>query len=175
MSTRWIEMLTDVIKNYLGEILAALTIFIPVLCKKSWSRWKGKRKLKEELIWSPKKDHVCLIFSINGKRELLIHNVNSGKKFYLDISIAKGQTPTWSPDGSKIALVSDKDGNNEIYVVNADGSNLIRLTNDPAEDICPQWSADGKKITFFTRRNGNLKVVTIRLKRLKNHNKKKFS
>lgn len=156
------DFLVDGLKNYLGEILLALTLFTIVLCRKLWWKLRDKQKLKEgSLIWSPGKKKLCIILITNGKWELNIYDVNSGKKIMLDISIAKGQTPTWSPDGTKIALVSDQDGNNEIYVVNADGSDLRRITDDPAEDICPQWSADGTKLTYFTRKNGFFVIKTV--------------
>jgi len=162
MSNRIMEAVFDVIKNYLGEVLLALTIFIYLLLQKWFWKLRNKQKFKtEKPIWSPGHKKLCIIFSTNGKKELNIYDVSTGNKTKLDISIADGQTPTWSPDGTKIALVSDQDGNKEIYVVNADGSNLRRITDDPAEDICPQWSADGTKLTYFTRKNGFLVIKTV--------------
>jgi len=162
MSNRFIEIVFDVIKNYLGEILFGLTFFFFVFCRKSFLKLREKQKFKAgEVIWSPEKKKLCIIINTNGKRELNIYDVNSGKKITLDISIADGQTPTWSPDGTKIALVSDQDGNNEIYVVNADGSNLQRITDDPVDDFSPEWSADGKKITFVSRKNGTVKISSV--------------
>ena len=161
MSNSLIEAVFDVFKNYLGEVLLTLTILFFVLCQRWFWKLRDKQKFKaENPIWSPGHKKLCIIFSTNGKKELNIYDVSTGKKIKLDVSIADDQTPTWSPDGTKIALVSDQDGNNEIYVVNADGSNLERITDDPAEDICPQWSADGSKLTYFTRKNGFLVIKT---------------
>ena len=162
MSDQLIEEALDVFKNYLGEILLTLTILFFLFCRRWFWKLRNKQKLKvEDPIWSPKHKKLCIILSTNGKKELNIYDVNSGKKITLDISIAEDQTPSWSPDGTKIALVSDQDGNKEIYVVNADGSNLRRITDDPAEDICPQWSADGSKLTYFTRKNGFFVIKTV--------------
>lgn len=161
MSNSLIEAVFDVFKNYLGEVLLTLTILFFVLCQRWFWKLRDKQKFKtENPIWSPGHKKLCIIFSTNGKKELNIYDVSTGKKIKLDVSIADDQTPTWSPDGSKIALVSDQDGNNEIYVINADGSRLRRITDDPAEDICPQWSADGSKLTYFTRKNGFLVIKT---------------
>ena len=161
MSNSLIEAVFDVFKNYLGEVLLTLTILFFVLCQRWFWKLRDKQKFKaENPIWSPGHKKLCIIFSTNGKKELNIYDVSTGKKIKLDVSIADDQTPTWSPDGSKIALVSDQDGNNEIYVINADGSRLQRITDDPAEDICPQWSADGSKLTYFTRKNGFLVIKT---------------
>ena len=162
MSNRFIEVVVDVIKNYLGEVLLTLTILFFVLCRRWFWKLKNKQKFKaEKPIWSPGHKKLCIIFSTNGKKELNIYDVSTGNKTKLDISIADGQTPTWSPDGTKIALVSDQDGNKEIYVVNADGSNLRRITNDPVDDFSPEWSADGKKITFVSRINGIVKISSV--------------
>jgi len=162
MSNPFIDVINDVFKNYLGEILLALTLFFLVLCRRLWWKLRDKQKLKaDSVIWSPGKKQACYITRSNGKRELNIYDVSFGEEIKIDISIADDQTPTWSPDGNKIALVSDQDGNNEIYVVDADGSNLRRIADDPAEDICPQWSADGSKLTYFTRKNGFLMIKTV--------------
>ena len=162
MSNRIIDVVFDVFKNYLGEVLLTLTILFLVLCQKWFWKMRDKQKFKtEKLIWSPDHKKLCIIFGKNGKKELNIYDVNTGIKIKLDILIANGQAPTWSPDGSKIALVSDQDGNKEIYVINADGSNIRRITDDPAEDICPQWSADGLRLTYFTRKNGFLVIKTV--------------
>jgi Tol biopolymer transport system component len=162
MSNRLIDVVFDVFKNYLGEVLLTLTILFLVLCRRWFWKQRDKQKFKaEKPIWSPGHKKLCVIFSTNGKKELNIYDVSTGKKTKLDISIAEGQTPTWSPDGTKIALVSDQDGNKEIYVVNADGSNLRRLTDDPVDDFFPEWSADGKKITFVSRKNGTVKISSV--------------
>jgi len=162
MSNRFIDIVLDVIKNYLGEILFGLTLFFLVFCRKSFLKLRERQKVKAgEVIWSPGKKKLCIIISTNGKRELNIYDVSTGTKTKLELNIAKDQIPEWSPDGNKIALVSDQDGNKEIYVVNADGSNLRRITNDPVDDFSPEWSADGKKITFVSRKNGTVKISSV--------------
>lgn len=156
------ELIANVFQNYLGEILAAITVFLLILLKRLWKNLRNMQKLKEgTLVWSPENKNVCFVVLSNGRWELNIYNVQANRKTKLDVPVAKGQVPTWSPDGKRIALVSDLEGNKEIYVVNADGSNVRRITDDPAEDICPQWSADGSKLTYFTRKNGFLIIKTV--------------
>ncbi|MFX0136666.1 MAG: hypothetical protein ACFFDN_23715, partial [Candidatus Hodarchaeota archaeon] len=53
MSNRFINIIVDFIidglKNYLGEILLALTLFFVVLCRKLWWKLRDKQKLRTSI------------------------------------------------------------------------------------------------------------------------------
>jgi len=101
-----------------------------------------------------------LILSRDGKPELYVRDVRSGRLTRLTNTPASGKSsPSWSPDGSQIVFASGHAGNPHLYVISRNGGNPRRITTGGAENLSPHWGKNGW--IAFTRRMGRVYQTAI--------------
>jgi Tol biopolymer transport system component len=105
-----------------------------------------------------------------GKSDLWIVNVNSGKQRKLDVGDA--MQAAWSPHGRRIAFVSrqqlmggsgttDREGWMKIRTVAVGGGPTELATTGKATDWSPVWAPDGKHIYFVSDRGGSMNLWRV--------------
>ncbi|MBI4357502.1 MAG: Tol-Pal system beta propeller repeat protein TolB [Gammaproteobacteria bacterium] len=104
--------------------------------------------------WSKDGSKIAYVSFENGRSEIFIQNVSTGRREKIAPYMGLNTAPAWSPDGNKLALSLSKDGNSEIYVLHLETKRLERLTNDGAIDTEPAWAPDGKALIFTSDRGG---------------------
>ncbi len=97
----------------------------------------------------------------DGKGELRILDIASGRTTTLTSAENYDLMPNWSPDGKAIAFAMKSGGNTEIFTIKTDGTDLKNLTHDDARDGGPAWSPDGSKILFSSDRDGRSEAVHL--------------
>lgn len=90
--------------------------------------------------FSPDGTRIVFVSRLEGKFELVIHDLASGK----ETVISRGwrgnkEDPRWSPDGRRIVFAGDRDGTWAIYTVTDRGEDLRKLTRGSAS-YTPDWS-----------------------------------
>jgi TolB protein len=103
--------------------------------------------------WAPDGKRLAYVSFENGRSEVWVQEVYSGKRSRVAYFKGKNSAPAWSPDGKSLALSLSRDGNSEIYQLNLKSRVLRRLTQNRAADTEPVWSQDGSKIAFLSDRS----------------------
>ncbi|MDP8161622.1 Tol-Pal system beta propeller repeat protein TolB [Pasteurella skyensis] len=104
--------------------------------------------------WSPNGIYLSYVTFENRKSQLVLHNLNSGKRKIIAAFKGHNGAPAFSPDGSKIAFASNKDGVLNIYIKSVFGGNALQLTHNMGNNTEPSWSPDGRSIVFTSDRSG---------------------
>lgn len=104
--------------------------------------------------WSADGEQLAYVSFEQGRSEVYIQNLATGKR--KRISSAKGinGAPAWSPDGSRLALTLSQRGNPDIYVIDLMTGSKKRLTQGNAIDTEANWAPDGQSIIFTSDRGG---------------------
>ncbi len=91
-----------------------------------------------------------------GRGDLVVMDLDTGKKKTLVEGWDTGIHWRWSPDGTYIAYAQkDMNFSSNIFIVPADGSDEpVNITRHPRNDLNPRWSADGRILTFISDRSG---------------------
>ena len=112
---------------------------------------------------SPNGQEIALILSRDGKPELYVKNLRSGKLLRITFSgMSPKASPTWSPNGSQIAYVSGHAGNPHIYIVDKKvGAKPRRLTTRNKENVSPSWGKNGWIAYAGTSGGGNYHIAII--------------
>lgn len=76
-----------------------------------------------------------------GKSEIYVLDIESGKAINLTAYDTYAFNPQWSPDGQWLYYTTNVDGNFEIYRMHPDGSTKENLTQHPADDLDFTWSS----------------------------------
>ena len=88
--------------------------------------------------------------------DLMVMDLNTGKKTTLVEGWDTSLQWRWSPDGRYLAYTqNDLNFSANIFIVPADGSHKpVNITRHPRNDLNPRWSADGRKLSFISNRSG---------------------
>jgi TolB protein len=112
--------------------------------------------------WSPLGDKLAYVSFENGRSEIFVQSVSTGKREKIANFKGMNGAPAWSPDGKKLAMALSKDGNAELYVMDLTTGQLERITNNPAIETEPTWLPDGKGLLFTSDRTGQPQIYRLR-------------
>jgi TolB protein len=94
---------------------------------------------------SPDGQHVALVLSKDGRPELYVKHLGSGRLTRLTKTRSSPKSsPSWSPDGNQIVFVSGHEGGPLLYTVTRNGGRINPLRLGGAENVSPDWGADGR-------------------------------
>ncbi|MDP1776553.1 MAG: Tol-Pal system beta propeller repeat protein TolB, partial [Moraxellaceae bacterium] len=113
--------------------------------------------------WSPDARRLAYISFESMQPQIVIHDLQTGKRQTITSFNGSNSAPAWSPDGRRLAMSLSKDGNPEIYVMDVATRALTRVTNHPAIDTEPRWSPDGQNLLFTSDRSGRAQIYQLNL------------
>jgi TolB protein len=112
--------------------------------------------------WAPDGERLSYVSFENGKPEIFIQEMRSGRRNSVAAFKGINSAPSWSPDGSKLALTLSKAGNPEIYVLDIASGKLSRVThNSQAIDTEAVWMPNGKELLFTSDRGGRPQIYKV--------------
>lgn len=117
--------------------------------------------------WSADGKKIAYASFENGRSEIFIQEIASGKREKIASFKGSNSAPAFSPDGKQMAMVLSRSGNPDIYVMDLDTRKLKRITKHYGIDTEPQWMPDGKSLIFTSGRIGNPQIYKVSLDDLK--------
>ncbi len=111
--------------------------------------------------WSPDRQRIGYVSFENGRSEVYVQEVASGKRRTVASFNGINSAPAWSPQGNRLALTLSKDGNPEIYVLDLATANLQQLTHNSSIDTEPVWTPNGQQIIFTSDRGGSPQIYRL--------------
>lgn len=112
--------------------------------------------------WAPDGERLSYVSFENGKAEIFVQEMRSGRRDSVAAFKGINSAPAWSPDGKKLALTLSKSGNAEIYVLELATGNLSRVThNSQAIDTEAVWTPDGRELIFTSDRGGRPQIYKV--------------
>jgi TolB protein len=112
--------------------------------------------------WSPDGEGLSYVSFENGKAEVFVQEMRSGRRDSVAAFNGFNSAPAWSPDGKKLAMTLSKAGNPEIYVLELASGKLARVThNSQAIDTEPVWMPNGREIIFTSDRGGRPQIYKV--------------
>jgi TolB protein len=107
-----------------------------------------------ELLFSSSKD---------GKTDLYIGNMETGKARKFAYLKSNQTSPAWSPYATEVLFTSDRGGGPQIFVMGKDGSDLRRVTFMGRYNERASWSPEGDRIAYTSMDNGKMNIYTCAL------------
>lgn len=117
--------------------------------------------------WSADGKKIAYASFENGRSEIFIQEIASGKREKIASFKGSNSAPAFSPDGKRMAMVLSRRGNPDIYVMDLASRKLTRVTKHYGIDTEPQWMPDGKSLIFTSGRIGNPQIYKVSLDDLK--------
>lgn len=112
--------------------------------------------------WSPDGERLSYVSFENGKAEVFVQEMRSGRRDSVAAFKGINSAPSWSPDGKRLALTLSKSGNPEIYVLDLASGKLSRVThNSQAIDTEAVWMPNGKELLFTSDRGGRPQIYKV--------------
>lgn len=112
--------------------------------------------------WAPDGEQLTYVSFENGKAEVFVQQLSSGRRQSVASFRGLNSAPAWSPDGKKLALTLSKTGNPEIYVLELASGKLSRVThNSQAIDTEAVWMPNGREILFTSDRGGRPQIYRV--------------
>jgi len=112
--------------------------------------------------WAPDGEQLTYVSFENGKAEVYVQQLSSGRRNSVASFKGLNSAPAWSPDGKRLALTLSKNGNPEIYVLELASGNLSRVThNSGAIDTEAVWMPNGREILFTSDRGGRPQIYRV--------------
>jgi len=112
--------------------------------------------------WSSDGERLSYVSFENGKTEVFVQEIRSGRRNSVAAFKGINSAPSWSPDGSKLALTLSKSGNPEIYILELASGKLSRVThNSQAIDTEAVWMPNGKELLFTSDRGGRPQIYKV--------------
>jgi tricorn protease len=117
--------------------------------------------------WSPDGRTISYITDENGKQQLALHDVTTGKTKYAELGDSPGYyygsgASYWSPDSKKIAY---SDSRNKLWIHEIEtGKNTFvdeSTYTDPNLNMVAKWSPDSKWVTYEKDLISHMKVVCL--------------
>lgn len=113
-------------------------------------------------VWAPDGQQLTYVSFENGKAEVFVQQLSSGRRNSVASFRGLNSAPAWSPDGKKLALTLSKNGNPEIYVLELASGKLSRVThNSQAIDTEAVWMPNGREILFTSDRGGRPQIYRV--------------
>jgi TolB protein len=120
----------------------------------------------QHVSWSPTGNQLAVAASSNGKIQLYLINVNTGKETQLTQATEGAYDPAFSPDGKYIVYTQHKGNGSELWMlsVNGEGSsagagNPIFLAPGPTRS--PAFSADGSKVAYLGLKGAYFEIFEV--------------
>ena len=113
--------------------------------------------------WSPDSTKIAYVSFENGRSNIFVQDITSGKRWLVTAFRGINSSPAWSPDGKSLAVVLSKAANADIYLISLESLTAKQLTNHPQIDTEPSWSPDGKKFLFTSDRSGTPQIYEYEL------------
>lgn len=113
--------------------------------------------------WAPDGRRLAYVSFEDGRSELFVQDITSGKRQKLASFRGLNSAPSWSPDGGRLAMTLSRDGNPEIYIIDLASKALTRLTFSRSIDTEPSWSPDGRSLVFTSDRGGRPQIYSLSL------------
>ena len=82
---------------------------------------------------------MAYVSRIEGRFQILVRDLSTGRVGRLTRGNANHENPRWSPDGRHLVFSCDRTGSYDIYTIRADGSDMRRLTRG-GDSFTPDWS-----------------------------------
>jgi len=112
--------------------------------------------------WSPDGERLSYVSFENGKTEVFVQEMTSGRRSSVASFKGINSAPSWSPDGKKLALTLSKGGNPEIYVLNLASGDLARVThNSQSIDTEAVWLPNSNSLLFTSDRGGRPQIYKV--------------
>lgn len=112
--------------------------------------------------WSPEGERLTYVSFENGKAEVFVQELRTGRRNSVAAFKGLNSAPSWSPDGNRLALTLSKAGNPEIYVLELASGKLSRVThNSQAIDTEPVWMPNSNEIVFTSDRGGRPQIYKV--------------
>ena len=112
--------------------------------------------------WAPDGERLTYVSFENGKAEVFIQEMRTGRRTSVAAFKGLNSAPAWSPDGKKLALTLSKAGNPEIYILDLATAKLSRVThNSQAIDTEPAWMPNGRELIFTSDRGGRPQLYKV--------------
>lgn len=109
---------------------------------------------------SPDGKHLAMILSKDGKPELYVKELSTGRLTRLTRTpMSAKSSPSWSPDGREIVFTSGHQGSPQLYIIRRSGGTPTRITRGGGENVSADWGKNG--LIVFTRRRGGLYQTAI--------------
>ena len=105
--------------------------------------------------WSPDAKKIAYVSFENGRSNIYVQDIRSGKRWLVTAFRGINSAPAWSPDGRQLAVVLSQGANADIYLIDLDNLKARRLTRHPGIDTEPAWSREGTKLVFTSDRINN--------------------
>lgn len=113
--------------------------------------------------WSNDGKKIAYTSFENGRSEIFIQEIASGKREKVASFKGSNSAPAFSPDGTKMAMVLSRNGNPDVYVMDLATRKLDRITTHYGIDTEPQWMPDGKNLIFTSSRIGKPQIYKVSL------------
>lgn len=112
--------------------------------------------------WSPEGERLSYVSFENGKAEVFVQEMRSGRRDSVAAFKGLNSAPSWSPDGKKLALTLSKAGNPEIYVLELATGKLSRVThNSQSIDTEAVWLPNSNELLFTSDRGGRPQIYKV--------------
>jgi TolB protein len=110
---------------------------------------------------SPDGRHLAMILSKDGKPELYVKDLSTGRLTRLTRTpMSAKSSHSWSPDGQEIVFTSGHQGSPQLYIIRRTGGNPTRVTRGGGENVAADWGKNGL-IAFCRRRNGLYQIAVL--------------
>ena len=112
---------------------------------------------------NPKTGELLFSSTKDGKTDLYIGDIESGKARKFAYLKSNQTSPAWSPFATEVLFTSDRGGGPQIFVMGKDGSDMRRVTFMGRYNERASWSPSGDRIVYTSMDNGKMNIYTCAL------------
>lgn len=112
---------------------------------------------------NPKTGELLFSSTVDGKTDLYLGNIQTGKAKKFAYLKSNQTSPSWSPFASEVLFTSDRGGGPQIFVMSKDGSDMRRVTFMGRYNERASWSPEGDRIAYTSMDNGLMNIYTCAL------------
>lgn len=112
---------------------------------------------------NPKTGELLFSSTTDGKTDLYLGNMETGKARKFAYLKSNQTSPAWSPFASEVLFTSDRGGGPQIFVMGKDGSDMRRVTFMGRYNERASWSPNGDRIVYTSMDNGKMNIYTCAL------------
>ncbi|MCF0225322.1 MAG: PD40 domain-containing protein [Fibrobacter sp.] len=109
---------------------------------------------------NPKTGEILFSSTVDGKTDLYLGNMSTGKAKKFAYLKSNQTSPAWSPYASEVLFTSDRGGGPQIYVAGKDGSDMRRVTFMGRYNERASWSPEGDRIVYTSMDGGHMNIYT---------------
>ena len=112
---------------------------------------------------NPKTGELLFSSTKDGKTDLYVGNMETGKARKFAYLKSNQTSPAWSPFATEVLFTSDRGGGPQIFVMGKDGSDMRRVTFMGRYNERASWSPSGDRIVYTSMDNGKMNIYTCAL------------